>query len=149
MLSGLTDKMRRASSSSASVGSMVGIIALMKAFVMLEERPMTLIVAGAGSIGFASYLRANYKIRTGRVGHFILASRACRARLTCLAHNSPTTVHAQEQRNSNYNRNVHEKCGQDNRKALPQDAQNGIPARPQGARRLKRTLGVRCRETGD
>lgn len=30
-----------------------------------------------------------------------------------------------------------------------QDAQNGIPARPQGARRPKGTLGVRCRETGD
>ncbi len=31
----------------------------------------------------------------------------------------------------------------------PQDAQNDIPARPQGTRRPKRTLGVRCRETGD
>ena len=30
-----------------------------------------------------------------------------------------------------------------------QDAQNDIPARPQEARRLKRTLGVRCRETGN
>ena len=35
------------------------------------------------------------------------------------------------------------------RSLVSQDAQNGIPARPQGARRLKRTLGVRCRETGD
>jgi hypothetical protein len=33
--------------------------------------------------------------------------------------------------------------------AFPHDAQNGIPARPQGDRRPKRTLGVRCRETGD
>ena len=30
-----------------------------------------------------------------------------------------------------------------------QDAQNGHPARPQGVRRLRRTLGVRRRETHD
>jgi hypothetical protein len=30
-----------------------------------------------------------------------------------------------------------------------QDAQNGVPARPQGARRPKRTLAVRCRKTSD
>ena len=31
----------------------------------------------------------------------------------------------------------------------PQDAQKGCPARPQGDRRLKGTLGVRCRESSD
>ncbi|MEO7863690.1 MAG: hypothetical protein ABIU05_25310, partial [Nitrospirales bacterium] len=30
-----------------------------------------------------------------------------------------------------------------------QNAQNDIPARPQGVRRPERTLGVRCRETSD
>jgi hypothetical protein len=101
MLSGLIDKMRRASSSSASVDSMVGIIALMKAFVILEERPITLIVAGSWQYRLASYLRANYKIRTGPVGHFIWP--VAHVLLVSL------TIHRRrftrkEQRNNNYNK---------------------------------------------
>ena len=37
----------------------------------------------------------------------------------------------------------------DKRRTHQQDAKNDIPARPQGVWRPKRTLGVRCRETGD